>query len=288
MTWTWRLVVTAAFVGLSLTSAWGQIEVRCTLAQNSVLQFERVEATVAIYNVSGGYMVFGGPEANSHLSFRVERSSGVVVPPNRDVTWPSPVRLASGEQSSRTFDLQRYFAIPEPGAYAVVAVVHWRGRTFRSQKLFFDVARGVEIDRLSLTPPSAPDALYTFSLRTLHRGAGDYALLRVDDETRDLCLGVYELGRILRVYRPTIQIDDFSHVHVLHQSGPNLFTHTVFTAQGLPISQNVHASGGAARLRKQPNGELIVSAPALRPAELGQLPEDALEGRASPWRRGRP
>ncbi|MBU1908788.1 MAG: hypothetical protein KJ726_01930, partial [Verrucomicrobia bacterium] len=73
------------------------------------------------------------------------------------------------------------------------------------------------------------------------------------------CLGVFDLGRIVRQFKPLIQSDGKGHVHVLHQSSPWKFTHTEMNPDGIPVnSADFSAYSTEVRFEKTPDGQLLV------------------------------
>ena len=124
---------------------------------------------------------------------------------------------------------------------------------------FLDVLPGLEIARLSAGVPAEPDATRLYTLRTLNRDRVEVMFLRIDDDDRGVCYGVFELGRIVRLYEPKLQVDETGNVHILHQSGPWQFTHSVFTPRGEPVLQEVYSGEGSAiGLKRGEGGQLAV------------------------------
>ena len=76
----------------------------------------------------------------------------------------------------------------------------------------------------------------SYTLRTLNRDRREVVFLRINDDDRGMCYGVFELGAIVRMFEPKLQMDEVGNIHVLHQSGPWQFTHSVFTPHGDPVA----------------------------------------------------
>jgi hypothetical protein len=137
--------------------------------------------------------------------------------------------------------------------------VEWGGKVFISPKLFLDVLPGLEISKLVAGIPEDPNAVRSYTLRTLNRDRNEVVFLRINDDDRDMCYGVFELGAIVRLFKPKLQTDEVGNIHVLHQSGPWQFTHSIVTPNGDPVLQEVYsADGSTIELKRAEGGQIVV------------------------------
>ena len=67
-----------------------------------------------------------------------------------------------------------------------------------------------------------------------------------------LCYGVYDLGRVIQYGRPSLEVDSRQQAHVLHQSGPAHYTHTVISVDGALVNRE-YFSGVSSTIRLEPN-----------------------------------
>jgi hypothetical protein len=112
----------------------------------------------------------------------------------------------------------------------------------------------------SISKPGPGGGRFTYQLRSLARDREDHLFLRVDDDANSLCYGVFDLGSVLRVVDPVMRSDGRGRVHVLHQSAPTRFTHSVFEPDGQPVSSQFwtgRSSGVALQLTE--DGDIIVT-----------------------------
>jgi hypothetical protein len=167
------------------------------------------------------------------------------------------------------------------------------------------VQPGLELLKRDYGMPSSSDAR-AVSLRLIHRDPGDRLFCRIDNSATGYCLGVYELGRVIRFFTPILEQDRDRAFHVLHQSGPDRFTHSAFNYDGIPLGvTNYAAEVGNIRLTRTENGAVEVTggtayvedpanpgvlvAPALPPSHrfdinMGELPK---KGKAPKDKRGK-
>ena len=155
--------------------------------------------------------------------------------------------------------------------------MEWGGKVFISPKLFLDVLPGLEISKLVAGIPEDPNAVRSYTLRTLNRDRTEVVFLRINDDDRGMCYGVFELGTIVRLFEPKLQTDEVGNIHVLHQSGPWQFTHSVFTPHGDPVVQEVYsADGSTIGLKRAEGGQIAVQGGQLyAPSQEGESGEEA-------------
>lgn len=237
----------------------GQIDISCRLRHGKVLQYEPVLATLAVANETLQPIEWAPPDGEGRISFDVEEASGGLLLRTEDPLLKEPFMLAPQEESRRTFNLQTAYGIRRLGQYTIRARVGCGGRVFVSPKLFLDVESGLEIARLVAGVPGDASAMRTYTLRTLHRDGGERIFLRITDEEQGMCYGVVELGRLVRFFEPVIQIDFTGNVHVLHQSGPTQFTHSVVMPNGYLVLQEQYlADVSRIRIKRTEGGQVVV------------------------------
>ena len=247
--------------------AHAQVEVVCKLHEPRVLQYEPVIVTVEVANNTLEPMNFMGPDANAVLAFDVEKSPGEFVQRTGAPLSSDVFAVKAGQTQKFSVNLISVYRMTDTGPYTIRARVEWGSKAFLSQKVFVDVDPGLEIGRLVGSVPGAQGQTRTYMLRTLTRNRGERVFLRIDDEEGGRCYGVLDLGGIVRLFKPVMQVDQFGNIHVLHQSGPDQFTHSVFTADGNPVSQEQYTSGGTQiRLGKEPSGQVSVEGAKTVPA----------------------
>lgn len=274
---TWLAAAVCALASAGPVAA--QIEMQCRLENGRTLLFEQAVVKLDIINNTGDILDFSGAVPNAHLAFDVEQSPGILVPPTGAPLFPQPVTIRPGDTFTGQVNLQAAYKITGTGPYTVTTRVEWGGKVFMSPKLFLDVLPGLEIAKLVAGVPDDPSAMRTYTLRTLNRDRKEVVFLRINDEDKGMCYGVFELGPIVRMYVPKLQVDEVGNIHVLHQSGPWQFTHSVFTPHGDPVMQDVYSGDGSTvAIKRADDGQLSIEggqlfAPGGNAASEESLPE---------------
>ncbi len=257
-------------------AALGQIEVSCRLDHTRVLQYEPILATVEVVNNTMQSLVLSDRRGNAALGFEIEQIPGVPIPTTGQGTGLASESIPPGGTLREKVNLLTGYVFQESGPYTIRARLDWGGKQFLSSKLFLDVAPGLIIGELTAGVPADPAATRTYTLRTLNRDQGERVFLRIDDEDAGRCYGVIDLGQIVRLVKPTMQVDGQGNIHVLHQAGPYQFTHSAFTPDGMRVGQDVYTSDGKSiQMGKAGGGTVAVEGGQLyRPEEAAGAPEE--------------
>ncbi|HBA82982.1 MAG TPA: hypothetical protein DCZ95_02705 [Verrucomicrobia bacterium] len=225
---------------LGTLASFGQIDVRCLLENEETLVYEPVRLTFQIINNTGADLVFQGTNANAVLDFEVVLSPGEQqVRRTRETLFPQGLTIPSRKTVVRMIDLLGSYDLRKEGPYRIKTRVTWNGTEYLSPKVLLDITPGSEIDRFAAGVPGG-GGLRTCTLRIQRRERTEHLFLRIDDEEQGQCLGVYDLGQLVRLYKPRMQMDAEGNIHVLHQSGPWRYTHSVFGPNGVPVSHKFH------------------------------------------------
>jgi len=236
-----------------------QIEIACRLANNRVLQFEPVTVKLEIANRSFQPLKLASDDANALLTFDVEQGPGLLVPATGARLPPQPVTIAPGATWKETIDILPAYTLRRTGPYTVAARLDWNEKAFVSGKMFLDVLPGLEIQKVVSGIPGDASVTRTYSLRMLSRDRKERLFLRIDDEDQSQCFGVLDLGTIVRMFTPVLQVDGIGNVHILHQSGPWQYARHVVTPDGQPISQETYVGeGGQVQMEAKPSGQVVV------------------------------
>ena len=236
-----------------------QVDIACRLINGRVLQFEPVLVWVEISNRSFQPLRLSSADANALLTFDVEQGPGLLVPPT-EVPLPSqPVTIAPGETWKAAVNILPAYPLRRTGPYTVATRLDWNEKAFVSGKMFLDVVPGLELMKLVSGIPGDASVTRTYSLRTLSRDRKERLFLRIDDEDQSECYGVLDLGSIVRMFTPVMQVDGVGNIHILHQSGPWQYARHVFTPNGEPLSQETYVGeGGQVQMEQKPSGQIVV------------------------------
>ena len=262
-----RHIGAAVLIGAILAhEAAGQVEVSCRLAASRTLLFEPVRATVRVTNNTGHPLRFGGENPDVRLGFSVEQAPGEPVLPTGQPIPEAPLVLAPGEAREMAFNLLASYRIHATGPYTIQARVTRGDVAFVSPKAFLDVLPGFDVGRVAVGLAGSSGDTRIYTIKTMTRDRTELLFLRVDDEKSGRCLGVFDLGRIVRQFQPRMESDYKGHIHVLHQSSPWKFTHTEVNPDGIPIAaRDFNAYNTEVRFEKSAEGE--VTLPGIRPPQ---------------------
>jgi len=148
------------------------------------------------------------------------------------------------ETGSKSIDLFQTYKVSKSDNYTAYVLFTVGSRQYKSETVSFEVRNGVLENKLELFEPAR-----TFKLLRLDRDKGQFLCLSVFNSRETLAYGVYELGRMVQGRESQIEVDGNDQVHILHASAPDRYIHSVFTAKGRPVDQDLHKTEfGEARL----------------------------------------
>lgn len=232
---------------VSLASA--QVELIFSLPHHEVLELEPVPALVTLIN-RGGQPLDKGEHFD--LAFDITDASGTQIRMRSNQRLVVPAVLPAGQSVTVTNDLSLAYQMARQGPYTVQARLKLTQRSLVSDREYLDVLPGAEV---AVAEGVAGDGSpRRYSLRQLSRKNQTRLYLRVDDPQAALCYGVVDLGRVIPIRPPTLQVDTHGLVHALHMTGPVQFVHSVFSSDGELVAQQTH-SGDANAVRLLPDDE---------------------------------
>ena len=226
-------------------TASAQVSVEVTQNQDQFLEGEPLPVAVRVTNRSGQPLHLGA-EAD-WLTFSVQSKEGSVVSKNGETPVVGEFLLESSKAGIKRLDLQPYFALNQPGRYAITATVHIKewGQDIVSRPRNFDIIEGAKLweQEIGVPPVGATGApeVRKYILQQANYIKGHLRLyLRVTD-AYGKALRVYAIGPMVSFGRPDPpQVDRFSNLHVIYQNGPSSFSYTVFDPDGELITRQVY------------------------------------------------
>jgi hypothetical protein len=208
-----------------------QINVGLRVEYASVLLYENMNVFVTIQNRTGETIVFN-PDGGSNIDVRFlitrETDPDRRVPRSNSRPLVSAILAREGETHESMVDLAHAYGMGGEGRYTVAAEVEWRGRLYRSTEVMVDVVRGMELELKDAALRGYEDLIRRYSLRYWHRDRYEHLFLTVEEPDSGDNLGVYDLGCLVRVFKPALVVDPSGDVLVVHQSGPQRYTRTAF------------------------------------------------------------
>ena len=261
----------SVFLGVLLAcwpfTAGAQLAVELQVPSSKALLYESAIARVTFRNHSGQVVLFDSKAACARVRFDIELGEGKLIKPFSAAPLLAGVELMPGETRTLEFNLPRLYAIQSVGLYKVRAVVEYGGLNYASTPAQLEVARGFEMKRLMAGVPDDPMVSRTYVLEYMQKDPLQENLyLRIEDNAARVVYGMFNLGRIVRVRQPDLQVDESGNVHILFQTPGTSYLHLVFTPYGVPLlTENIPGGKGTPALLRMPNGRIEVTGRAAEP-----------------------
>ena len=254
---TFGWVLVAALLA-GLRAAPGQVEISWALRHNRTVLLEPIAATVNIANYSGRALDLTA-RGNATLAFDVEDQPTSTVPKAGAPLLRKPVIIPPNETREIEVNLLDGYRILKGQTYMVRPVLETGGVRFLGDRRPLEVQPGIVLLQRKYGMPGSADAREV-SLRLINRDRSDRLFFRLDKPATGYCLGVYDLGRVIRFFVPVLEQDPDGTYHVLHQSGPNRFTHSEFDVEGAPAGTTIYlAETGAIHFERDDAGRITVA-----------------------------
>jgi hypothetical protein len=251
-----RLLPRSALLLLTLLAATtrAQFEVIVTPEKSGYLLFEPVTMVCRVKNTGAAPVTLGESATNATVRLVVRGPDGRPPAALPGRVLPEPIPVEPLNQATFRSDLSAVADLRDPGLYSVQLEVRHGGFVYTSAKASLTVSAGTELAQVvGLNPPRL------FLLRTAPREEGLHFYVRIDDPAQTTCYGVYEVDRFL-AGRPVEKLfDNQGRLHLLHPSAPDMFTHSVFQADGKPVSrERVRRGFAEIGLARAPDGSVRV------------------------------
>ncbi|MCX6995961.1 MAG: hypothetical protein NTV49_02485 [Kiritimatiellaeota bacterium] len=238
-----RSIVLALAV-LASSAARAQIEVYLRVPHRQYLLGEPITTEVEVRNQTGAPLIFDGTNRNARFAFDIESDADTLrsakAAPKANTTI-----IPAGQTALRRVELQSACDLRNPGLYKVRAGVEWGENNYYSARSHVTLIPGPEVAQQVFSRPGT-DAPVKCSLRVLSRNDYDLREQRlffcVENKVTGARESVADLGTLLRSYDPLMQRDAAGRMHILHNSAPNRFTHSLVSAGGQLLSQEHFAS----------------------------------------------
>ncbi|MDA1273429.1 MAG: hypothetical protein O2960_05170 [Verrucomicrobia bacterium] len=237
---------------LSCTLAWSisaisqEVSVQLVFDQKYFLPNEALIVKVRVTNYSGQTLRLGNDP--DWISFNIEGRNSRLVSSLGVVPLEGDYTLDSSNVGEKPVDLAPYFDLSQPDHYTITAnikIPQWN-RSIKSDSAVFDIVSGTKLwsqDFGVPLPPGAANGLpevreYSL-LQTLYRS---HLMLyfRVTSVTDSKVLKVYPIGPMVSFSKPEPQLDKYSNIHILYQTGARRFTYSVVNPDGLLIARETH------------------------------------------------
>ena len=240
------------------------VSLALALEQEQFLSNEDLRVAVKITNRSGQTIEFG--KENDWITFSVEARERYVVRQLGDAPVAGEFSLESSQSGTKRVNLTPYFDFRQAGRYQVTAsmkIPQW-GVEIASRPVFFDIINGTKLKELDFGVPSPasdrPPEMRKFILQQAIYSKQMRLYLRLTDSTSTTVLKVFPIAPMVSFSKPEAQLDKFSNLHVLHQTGARSFNYSVINPDGDVIKQQTHDNSSTRpTLRIDEEGSIAVS-----------------------------
>ena len=276
MPWRWSKVRTVqmklfglivAMLAVPVFTVSAQVTVSLTLDQDQFLPGEALPVAVHITNQSGQSLHLGTDP--DWLTFSVEAENDFIVIKNSDPPVLGEFTLDSSQVATKRVDLEPCFDLKQAGHYRIIASVRIKdwNTEITSPPRGFDVIDGAKLWSQVFGVPlpagvsNRPPEVRKYTLEEanyLHSQLRLY--VRVTDEVGAIVFKVRAIGPMVSFSQPEEQLDRFSNLHVLYQSGASSFLYTIINPKGDLVRQEVYDYfDSRPRLRVGNDGSITVS-----------------------------
>lgn len=234
------LTVAAAMLCAMLGSAQAQFRVGVVVDHFSVLQGEPIRAHVTITNDSLYPLVVGASASNAEtvsVDFRVTRKDQDSPERLNKKVFANGLSLEPGDGITLDVDIAEWVNMYKMGRYRISMIWTIGGKSYESGQELVDVIGGIELKSVTKEVPFSDGSRRTYSLRYWARDGAEHLFLRADSEDGSTRYGVFELGELVRVFDPTITVDRFGSLVIVHQMGVGQYRRTEFksTVEGVKL-----------------------------------------------------
>ena len=279
----WPVLLAAA-----LSPASAQVTVELLQEQEQFLPAESLPVAVRITNRSGQSLRLGQTE--DWLTFSIEARDNQVVPKTGEVPVAGEFVLESSRVVTLRVDLAPYFRLSRPGRYSINATMQLKdwNQNIRSQPKGFDIIQGAKLWEQEVgVPDSVSGTNATPEVRKFVLQQANYLksqlrlYVRLTDASGARTFRVFPIGPMVSFGRPEPQVDKFSNMHLLYQSGPHSYTYTVINPNGEIIARRTYDYvDKRPRLAPDAEGKVLVTG-GVRRATPSDIPPSKAEDAAA-------
>jgi hypothetical protein len=271
------LTALAAWTALA-SSAFGQaVSVQVVLDHEQFLPGEALVVKVRISNDSGQLLRLG--QSDEWLTLSVEDTRHLTVPKRGQPPVQGEFTLEPSTTGIKKVNLAPYFDLTQSGRYSVSATIllpQW-GKVVQSKAVNFDIIKGSNLWERDFGVPgtakageSGPEIRRYALIETVHSKTLQL-YFRLTDTREQTVFRVYPLGPMISFGKLEPQLDRFSNLHVLYQTGSRAFLHCLINPDGVLIARETYEFlDSRPALKAESDGRITVTGGARRfsPSDL--------------------
>lgn len=222
-TWIWMCF----FAGFAPVAGAQQLEVNLTLAYTTFITGEPVLAQFDVLNATRDLLQV--EQRSSDTAF-VEITRGGLyneLPAIRTDPIAGAFEIKPGQAFQEKVELDKWFPLVEEGRYVARLIVVHGGMRYESLRRSFDVVPGIRVkDGVQMFVHQA-QLRRMFKLVHWNRNQTDRLFLRIEDEPGRKVWDTIDLGVVLRIADPKLDIAPDGEVTVVHRATQDAFVRTV-------------------------------------------------------------
>lgn len=225
-----------------------QVRIGLRMENETVLQYETIRAFITVYNDSQQTLVIDKDYGDFRLVPFLTNSSNEPESLINKKPICSELRVKAGQKEVILVDINKWYDFSHMGRYSLEIQGLWKGVKFISNIVSIDVVGGFELTSVDKNLSGYTDKIRHYSLRYWTRRKSEHLFLRVDEPANRMHYGVYDLGRVIRFFKPILKVDADDNVKIIHQIGKDCYKKTVFASTPLGVTfvdQSYHLENGA-------------------------------------------
>lgn len=231
----WALAAGVLVAGFAAAQ---QIEVGLTLAYNNFVIGEPVLVQLEMLNATRDLIDIGGKDSKDRIMVEITKGGQYndLKPFNSDPV-AGAFQLKPGQSAQHKVELDKWFSLIQEGKYVVRLMVVHNGIRYESTKKSFDVVPGIPVKEGVQMFVKNQELKRLFKLVYWHRNQADRLFLRIEDEPGERIWDSIDLGALMRMTPPKLDISPDGEITVVHRSTQDAFIRTVLWS--LPNSVEV-------------------------------------------------
>lgn len=227
-------------------TAVAQISVQLKPRHDEFVAYEAVAMTVTITNRAGRPIQFANKLNRNWIEFIVTNRNGRSIAPRKRTIY-KPLLVQTGSSVSSTFVINQSFDLTLAGNYSIYAIVRMPGQGenegTRSKTQHFTVFNGHAAWKQRAGVPGTKEETREYRLINVNRDKTSDLYVQVEDVKRGRMLATYSMGKNLGFKRYQATMDRANNLHVLFQTTPSVYSHTVVNPDGKTIRRLYHKRG---------------------------------------------
>ncbi len=160
--------------------------------------------------------------AGNQIEFDLRHDPMVRLPKTREGQIVPELNLMHNEAYSNRINLSSWYPLLREGRYRVSAALRHNDRLYSSRQRVFDVVPGIELARGTTARDEGPGTRH-FQLVYWARQGRELLFLRTSDQPEDVVWLTLELGPIVRIATPRMEIESPRQLTVIHQATKDAF-----------------------------------------------------------------